>query len=68
VRQTADGGFIILGSTMYGMGTTGYDGYVIKTDQYGDQERSTVIGGDYTDLVGAVRQTDDDADGLILHR
>jgi hypothetical protein len=58
VRQTADGGYIIAGSTLsFGAGT--YDVYLVKTDANGDTLWTKTYGGSQRDLGWSVCQTTD---------
>lgn len=58
VRVTADGGYIIAGSTAsYGAGS--YDVYLIKCDTGGHQKWSKTFGGGSADYGSAVEQTED---------
>ncbi|MFB0544608.1 MAG: hypothetical protein ACETVN_02735 [Asgard group archaeon] len=57
VRQTADGGYIITGSTEYN-GTSG-DIWLIKTDTNGDEEWNQTYGGPIDDYGRCVMQTSD---------
>jgi len=62
VKQTADGGYALLGTT-----TTlenGTDLYLIKTDKYGNKEWSNTLGGKYNDLGSAFQVTSDG--GFVL--
>ena len=60
VWQTADGGFIIAGSTTsYGADTTNSDVYLFKTDSHGDTLWTRTYGGDSTDYGFSVQQTTD---------
>jgi hypothetical protein len=63
VRQTIDGGFIVLGYTLT-FGAGGDDFYLVKTDTNGNEEWSKTYGGVYSDVGFYVRQTNDG--GLIL--
>jgi len=55
VKQTQDGGYIIVGSTdMHD--TTGLDVYVVKTDQFGDTLWTRTYGGINDDIGNAVIQ------------
>jgi uncharacterized repeat protein (TIGR01451 family) len=56
VEQTADGGYIVAGSTgSYGAG--GSDVWLIKTDEYGMKQWSNTYGGAYDDNGYCVQQT-----------
>jgi len=57
VQQTADGGYIIVGSSSsFGEGT---DIYVVKTDAGGNEEWHGTYGGSSFDRARSVQQTDD---------
>jgi len=58
VQQTADGGFIIVGSTS-SFGAGGDDVYLIKTDANGDTLWTKTFGGDRNDVGKWVEQTTD---------
>jgi hypothetical protein len=58
VQQTADGGFVIVGST-WNSGTHSDDVYLIKTYSNGDSAWTRTFGGDSDDYGLAVQQTDD---------
>ncbi len=62
VKQTADGGYAILGTTT----TTekGTDLYLIKTDKYGNEEWSKTLGGKKNDVGSAFQVTSDG--GFVL--
>ena len=63
IEQTSDSGFIISGYTnSYGAGDL--DGWVIKTDEYGNEVWSKTFGGPYEDGVAKVKETVDN--GYIL--
>ncbi len=57
VQQTADGGYIVAGSTS-SYGTNG-DSWIIKLDAEGNVQWHKVFGEDYYDMVTSIRQTDD---------
>ena len=58
VKQTMDGGYIIVGYTDYeGFGST--DMYLIKSDQNGDTLWTQTFGGSYSDFGSSVQQTTD---------
>jgi len=63
VNQTADGGYILVGST-YSFGAGKNDIYLIKTNASGNREWSKTFGGSKWDSGSSVRQTDDG--GYIL--
>jgi hypothetical protein len=58
VRQTSDGGYIIVGVTMP-VGDTLGDVYLIKTSPSGDTLWTKTYGGDYGDAGYSVQQTSD---------
>ena len=60
VQQTADGGFILAGSTMtkpFGAGT--WDFWVVKTDSHGNKEWCQNFGGHMSDRAYSAQQTAD---------
>ncbi|MGC9366013.1 MAG: T9SS type A sorting domain-containing protein [bacterium] len=57
VKQTSEGGFIIVGYT-YSAGIAG-DVYLIKTNEYGDTNWTSLIGGEFFDVGQSVQQTAD---------
>jgi hypothetical protein len=58
VEQTSDSGYIIVGQTKsFGLGS--WDVYLVKTDQYGNQEWQRTFGGANDDLGSCVRQLPD---------
>jgi hypothetical protein len=63
VRQTSDGGFILIGSTNSNS-AGGSDMYVVKTDQYGNEEWHKTFGDSLNDEGASVKQTPDG--GYIL--
>lgn len=58
VRQTSDGGYIIVGSTAYSYGTSG-DIVLIKTNAYGDSLWTKIYGGFAAEAGNSVIQTFD---------
>ena len=58
MRQTSDGGYIIIGSTS-SFGKGGTDIYAVKTDARGNQEWSRTYGGILNDQGSSVWQTSD---------
>ena len=63
VRQTSDGGFIVLGYTL-SFGAGGDDFYLVKTDANGNEEWFKTYGGSASDVGFFLRQTNDG--GLIM--
>ena len=59
VKQTDDGGFVIIGSTRASFGFDAVDVYLIKTDGSGNEQWSKTFGGSYFDSGNSVQQTDD---------
>ena len=58
VRQTADGGFIIIGTTK-SFGSGDYDFWLVKTDAQGQKQWDRTFGGSLEDIGYDVQQTDD---------
>lgn len=58
VRQTTDGGYIILGNT-YSFGHTSGDIYLIKTDAWGNTQWKKTYGGSVTEYGNSIQQTTD---------
>jgi hypothetical protein len=58
VRQTSDGGYIIVGETS-SFGAGFMDAYVIRTDSHGDTLWTKTFGGSQTEVAESVRQTSD---------
>jgi len=58
VRQTSDGGYIVVGSTS-SFGTNIYQVYLIKTDAEGDTIWTRAYGGRYDEEGNSVQQTTD---------
>lgn len=58
VKQTLDGGYIIAGSTN-SFGAVWGDAYLVKTDQYGNQEWEKTFGRSGHDYANEVQQTVD---------
>jgi hypothetical protein len=58
VRQTSDGGYIVVGST-FSFGTGQADFWVIKTDSNGNKLWDKTFGGLYWDIPTDVKQTND---------
>jgi hypothetical protein len=58
VRQTEDGGYILVGETN-SFGAGGYDAWMVKTDAVGDSLWSRTYGGSGVDGFVNVRQTSD---------
>ena len=63
VQQTADGGFIIAGTT-HSFGADSDDVYLIQTDSNGDTLWTRTYGGYYKDWGNSVKQTNDS--GFII--
>jgi hypothetical protein len=58
IRQTADEGFIIVGSTA-SLGAGEQDVWLLKTDEYGDTLWTRTFGGDTTDVGQCIQLTKD---------
>ena len=61
VQQASDGGYILAGRTWTG---NSYDIYVVKTTATGNEEWSSIIGGNYAQIARSVQTTSDG--GYIL--
>jgi hypothetical protein len=59
VRQTSDGGYIVVGKTACAGGFCYHDIYLLKVDEYGEKEWSKTPGGAYGDIGSSVLQTSD---------
>ena len=58
VRQTSDGGFVVVGSTQ-SFGSGKYDVWLIKTDEIGTESWSSTVGGTDDDFGESVCQAND---------
>lgn len=58
VQQTFEDGYIVLGNT-YSFGAGEYDLWLIKTDEYGDEQWSKIMGGNGTDGGRSIQQISD---------
>ncbi|MCX7697992.1 MAG: hypothetical protein N2114_00800 [Candidatus Goldbacteria bacterium] len=65
IQQTTDGGYIIAGFTN-SFGASGYNGYLVKTDSFGNTIWSNTFGGNGSDQLNFVRQTVDSSGYIII--
>ena len=59
VKQTQDGGYILVGYTFDGGQVFNYDWFIIKTDSTGDTLWTRTFGNSWDDVADAVQQTSD---------
>ena len=59
VKQTSDGGFIIVGRTFASFGAGGEDVFLVKTDSVGTMLWSKTFGGPLNDRAHSIEETDD---------
>jgi len=59
VLETSDYGFVLAGYTGWGMGGTGMEAYLVKTDLLGNLEWEETFGSYYQDLAASCQETSD---------
>jgi Family of unknown function (DUF6345) len=71
IRPTSDGGYVFAGYSnsndgdFAGKNHGGYDGWVVKLDQYGNKQWQTLLGGSGEDELYSIRETAE-KDGYIV--
>jgi hypothetical protein len=71
IRPTSDGGYVFAGYSnsndgdFAGKNHGGYDGWVVKLDQYGNKQWQTLLGGSGEDELYSIRETAEN-DGYIV--
>lgn len=64
MKQTSDGGFIMVGYTAPSQSDETEDIYMVKTDSWGNEEWNRTLGGDSADVGNAVVETGDNGYAL----